>query len=46
MTVQKIYLKFRINKMYKKDFPVFKNNPGLVFFDNAASTQKPQYVID
>ena len=32
--------------MYKKDFPVFKNNPWWVFLDNAASTQKPQYVID
>lgn len=32
--------------MFKKDFPIFTNNPGLVFLDNAASTQKPQYVID
>ena len=32
--------------MIKKDFPIFKNNPWLVFLDNAASTQKPQYVID
>lgn len=32
--------------MNKKDFPIFANNPGLVFLDNAASTQKPQYVID
>ncbi len=32
--------------MNKKDFPVFKNNPWLIFLDNAASTQKPQYVID
>lgn len=32
--------------MFKKDFPIFANNPGLVFLDNAASTQKPQYVID
>jgi len=30
----------------KKDFPIFKNNPWLVFLDNAASSQKPQYVID
>lgn len=30
----------------KKDFPIFKNNPWMVFFDNAASVQKPQYVID
>ncbi len=32
--------------MLKNDFPIFENNPGLVFLDNAASTQKPQYVID
>ncbi|HMS90765.1 MAG TPA: aminotransferase class V-fold PLP-dependent enzyme [Candidatus Absconditabacterales bacterium] len=32
--------------MFKKDFPIFENNPGLLFLDNAASTQKPQYVID
>lgn len=31
---------------YKKDFPVFKNNPWMVFLDNAASTQKSKYVID
>ncbi len=30
----------------KKDFPIFKNNPWLIFLDNAASSQKPQYVID
>ena len=32
--------------MQKFDFPIFKNNPWLVFLDNAASSQKPQYVID
>ncbi len=32
--------------MLKNDFPIFRNNPWLVFLDNAASTQKPQYVID
>lgn len=31
---------------YKKDFPIFQNNPGLVFLDTGASSQKPQYVID
>ena len=30
----------------KKDFPIFQNNPWLVYLDNGASTQKPQYVID
>ncbi|MBI3255442.1 MAG: SufS family cysteine desulfurase, partial [Candidatus Andersenbacteria bacterium] len=30
----------------KGDFPIFKNNPGLVFLDNAATTQKPGSVIN
>ncbi|MGH6975375.1 MAG: aminotransferase class V-fold PLP-dependent enzyme, partial [Stellaceae bacterium] len=30
----------------KRDFPVFDNNPGLVFLDSAASAQKPAVVID
>jgi cysteine desulfurase / selenocysteine lyase len=30
----------------RRDFPVFANNPGLVFLDSAASSQKPAVVID
>jgi cysteine desulfurase/selenocysteine lyase len=30
----------------KRDFPIFQNNPGLVFLDSAASAQKPAAVID
>ncbi len=30
----------------RKDFPIFKNNPELIFLDNASTTQKPQSVID
>ena len=30
----------------KRDFPIFANNPGLVFLDSAASAQKPAVVID
>ena len=30
----------------KKDFPIFNNNPSLIYLDNAATTQKPQCVID
>ncbi|MEI9985530.1 MAG: cysteine desulfurase [Aliidongia sp.] len=30
----------------KEDFPIFRNNPGVVFLDTAASAQKPQEVID
>lgn len=30
----------------KKDFPIFQNNPWLVYLDSWASAQKPQYVID
>ncbi|MBU0627392.1 hypothetical protein KKH82_08525 [Patescibacteria group bacterium] len=32
--------------MNKKDFPIFNNNPGLVFLDSGASAQKPSMVID
>jgi cysteine desulfurase / selenocysteine lyase len=32
--------------MYKQDFPIFANNPWLVFLDNGASCQKPKLVID
>lgn len=32
--------------MSKADFPIFANNPWLVFLDNGASTQKPKMVID
>jgi cysteine desulfurase/selenocysteine lyase len=31
---------------YKKDFPIFKNNPNLVYLDSAATSQKPLVVID
>jgi cysteine desulfurase / selenocysteine lyase len=30
----------------KKDFPIFQNNPWLVFLDSTSTTQKPSYVID
>ena len=30
----------------RRDFPIFANNPGLVFLDSAASSQKPASVID
>ena len=30
----------------KKDFPIFKNNPGLIYLDNAATSQRPKVVID
>jgi cysteine desulfurase / selenocysteine lyase len=29
----------------RKDFPIFINNPELIYFDNAATTQKPELVI-
>ncbi len=32
--------------MFKKDFPIFKNNKDLVYLDNAATAQKPRVVID
>ncbi len=30
----------------RKEFPIFAQNPGLVFLDTAASAQKPAVVID
>lgn len=30
----------------KNDFPIFRNNKGLVYLDSAATSQKPQSVID
>lgn len=30
----------------REDFPFLKNNPGLAYFDNAATSLKPQTVID
>lgn len=33
-------------KNFKKDFPIFEYIPDLVFLDSAASSQKPQVVIE
>jgi cysteine desulfurase/selenocysteine lyase len=33
-------------QVVKRDFPIFRNNPDVVFLDTAASAQKPQIVID
>ena len=33
-------------KNFKKDFPIFKYNPDLVYLDSAASTQKPEVAIN
>jgi len=30
----------------RKDFPIFNNNPDLIFLDNASTTQKPKGVLD
>jgi len=31
--------------MNKNDFPIFRNNPGLIYLDNSATAQKPEAVI-
>ncbi len=36
---------FDVNKI-RNDFPMFKNNPNLIYFDSAATSYKPQCVID
>jgi cysteine desulfurase / selenocysteine lyase len=33
-------------RQIREDFPIFRNNPDVVFLDTAASAQKPQEVID
>ena len=35
-----------IVKALKTDFPIFKHNLGLVYLDNAATSQRPKQVID
>ena len=36
---------FDINEV-RKEFPLLNNNPDLIYFDNAATTQKPNCVLD
>jgi len=31
---------------FKSDFPIFSNNPGLIYLDSGATTQKPSLVIE
>ena len=31
---------------YREDYPFFKNNPEIIFFDNASTALKPKCVID
>ena len=31
---------------YKQDFPIFQQRPELIYLDNAATSQKPQVVLD
>ena len=30
----------------RREFPIYANNPGLIFLDSGASAQKPAAVID
>ena len=30
----------------KQDFPIFKNNPWMIYMDSTATSQKPSFVID
>lgn len=36
----------QIAKLVRKDFPIFSHNLGLVYLDNAATSQKPKSVIN
>ncbi|MDV3157300.1 MAG: aminotransferase class V-fold PLP-dependent enzyme [Candidatus Phytoplasma australasiaticum] len=31
---------------FRKYFPIFENNPDLIYFDSAATTLKPRIVIE
>ena len=42
-SIKKLEKKF---STYKNDFPIFKNNPELVYLDSSATSLKPQIVID
>ncbi len=33
-------------KKFKNDFPIFKNNSGLIYLDSGATSLKPQSVVD
>src|ERR1700691_5817381 len=33
-------------QVLSREFPIYRNNPGLVFLDSGASAQKPAGVID
>ena len=46
MTENVIQQKKNDAKKIREDFPIFRNNPDLVFLDNASTTQKPQTVIN
>lgn len=35
-----------MERNYKQDFPIFQNNPDLIYLDNAVTVQKPSKVID
>ena len=34
------------NKLIRNDFPIFDNNPNLIYLDNASTTHKPRQVLD
>ena len=38
-------MSFNVDKI-RKEFPFFDNNPNLIYFDNAATTQKPSCVLN
>ena len=46
ITVTIFILHTRTMQSFKKDFPIFDSNPGLIYLDSAATVQKPRHVID
>ena len=41
-----INILWKESNKWKKLFPIFDEHPGIIYLDNAASTQKPKAVID
>jgi len=39
-------LNIKAAEKLKEDFPIFKNNKGLIYLDNAATSQRPEQVIN
>ena len=37
---------YKLIMNFKKDFPIFRTRPNLIYLDSTATSQKPEYVLD